>query len=174
MKRPSRKTFPAKKRGKRPQSLHEWVAANNPSEDKEYGKGWWDTIEFLYDLLSVFPRSDARVIETFVMQTPPPVEELLMPVVRLRLPTARVVLKREFPPLPPDWTVSVACSAAGAILPCGLFDRNAAVPASDLAVFPVAWRFGTYAKNRSRFCCQIDDEYRMFTLLWILGHGMRP
>lgn len=173
MKRAPRKTSAQATERKRLPSLSDWVSANNPSADKEYGKGWWDTIEFLYDLLSGLPRCDARVIGTFRMKTPPPIEELLMPVVRLRLPTARVVLKREFPPLPPDWTVSVACNARGAILPCGLFDPKAAVPAPDLAVLPAAWRFGTFVKNRRRFCCQIEDDSRVFTLLWILSHGMK-
>jgi len=28
--------------------LYEWVSKNNPPPERQYGKGWWDTIEFYY------------------------------------------------------------------------------------------------------------------------------
>ena len=70
--------------------LYEWVSKNNPSSEKEYDKGWWDTIEFYYRLADTFPDCNASVISTYTIQTPPPCEALLLPTVQLHLPTAKV------------------------------------------------------------------------------------
>jgi len=69
--------------------LYEWVSKNNPAPEKQYDKGWWDTIEFYYRLADTFPDCNASVISTYTIETPPPCEELLLPTVQLQLPTAK-------------------------------------------------------------------------------------
>ena len=151
--------------------LYEWVSKNNPAPEKLYDKGWWDTIEFYYRLADTFPDCNARVISTYTIETPPPCEELLLPTVQLQLPKAKVVLQHDFAPLAPYWTLAVKRQSHAAIDGFGLFDPPVIVPDKNLHRLPKAWRFRPMAKNPQQFCCQVDDEFHVFTFLWILSHA---
>jgi len=154
--------------------LYEWVNKNNPAPEKQYGKVWWDTIEFYYRLADTFPDCNASVISTYAIETPPPCEELLLPTVQLQLPTAKVVLQHDFALLAPYWTLAVKRQSDVAMDGFGLFDPPGIVPDKNLQRLPKAWRFRPMAKNPQRFCCQVEDEFHVFTFLWILSHGKPP
>ena len=151
--------------------LYEWVNKNNPLPEKQYGKGRWDTIEFYYRLKDSFPKSKPVVIGTYIIQTPPPCEDLELPTVQLRLPAATVVLQHDFAPLAPYWTLAVDCQTRAAMDVFGLFEPSATVPDENLRRMPNAWRFGPMSRNPQQFCCQVDDEFHVFTFLWILSHA---
>src|SRR5438132_13614966 len=87
--------------------LYEWVSKNNPAPDKQFDKGWWDTIEFYYRLADTFRDCNASVISTYAIQTPPPCEELLLPTILLHLPAAAVVLLLYFSPLSSFWPFAI-------------------------------------------------------------------
>ena len=153
-------------------TLYEWVSKNNPPPEKEYGKGWWDTIEFYYRLADAFPKSEPVVVSTYVIQTPPPCEDLKLPTLQLRLPAAKVVLQHDFAPLAPYWTLAVKRETSTPTDVFGLFEPSETVPDKNLHRLPNTWRFGPMARNPQQFCCQVDDEFHVFTFLWILGHAM--
>jgi hypothetical protein len=154
--------------------LYEWVNKYNPPPEKQYDKGWWDTIEFYYRLKDEFPKSKPVVIGTYVIETPPPCEELVLPTVRLQLSAATVVLHHDFAPLAPYWTLAAKRQTRTAIDSFGLFEPSATVPDENFQRLPNAWRFPPMAKNPQRFCCQVGDEFHVFTFLWILNHGNPP
>ena len=158
---------------KRTLPLYEWVSKNNPPPQKQYDKGWWDTIEFYYRLADTFPECMPSVISTYIIQTPPPCEELLLPTVQLHFPVAKVVLQHDFAPLAPFWTLAVKRQTSAAMDVFGLFEPSAIVPDKNLHRLPKAWRFRQMAGNPQRFCCQVDDEFHVFTFLWILSHGKK-
>ncbi len=79
-----------------PVPLGHWVNDNNPPAHLQYGKGWWDYVETLRRLVGKFEITHADVVATYSMRTPPPEEELCMPVVRLRTATAELVVKYDF------------------------------------------------------------------------------
>ncbi|PYJ83000.1 MAG: hypothetical protein DME22_16820 [Verrucomicrobia bacterium] len=154
--------------------LYEWVSKNNPAPEKQYDKGWWDTIEFYYRLADTFPDCNASVISTYAIQTPPPCEELLLPTVLLHLPAAAVVLQHDFAPLPPFWTLAIERQTSSPIDVFGLFEPGAITPNRNLARLPNTWRFQPMAKDPKRFCCQVGDEFHVLTFLWILSRGKPP
>jgi hypothetical protein len=63
-------------------ALDRWVNDNNPDEQLQYSKGWWDYIELIRRLMYKFGAKEAQVVATYSMRTPPPEEDLLMPAVQ--------------------------------------------------------------------------------------------
>jgi hypothetical protein len=62
--------------------LERWVHDNNPEEQLQYSKGWWDYIELIRRLMYKFGAKEAQVVAAYPMRTPPPEEDLLMPAVQ--------------------------------------------------------------------------------------------
>ena len=81
-----------------PTDFNRWVNDNNPDERLEYRKGWWDYIEIIRRLAGKFDikSHDIQVVSTYQMKTPPPCEELLMPVLRLQTPEVQLTIKYDF------------------------------------------------------------------------------
>lgn len=75
--------------------FNRWVNDHNPAENLSYGKGWWDYIEIIRRLAGKFDIEDRdiQVVSTYLMKTPPPCEELLMPVLRLNTPNIQFTIK---------------------------------------------------------------------------------
>lgn len=88
-------------------SFDKWVNDNNPDSYLSYSKGWWDYIEFIRSICDKFNCSKVVVVSTYIMETPPPKEKLLMPVVSLEIDQIRFIMKMDFGGLPPYWTLSV-------------------------------------------------------------------
>lgn len=83
-----------------PKEFDHWVNDNNPAAHLEYGKGWWDYIGMLRRLASKFEIEGLEVVGTYLMRTPPPEEELLMPVVKLTERSVELIVKYDFGTFP--------------------------------------------------------------------------
>jgi hypothetical protein len=105
-------------------SFDQWVNDNNPDNSLSYGKGWWDYIEFIRLIGDRFNCSKIDVVSTYVMETPPPKEELLMPVVSLEINQDRFIMKTDFGVLPPYWTLSVIRNGDNDFKTYGLFNTE--------------------------------------------------
>ena len=46
------------------------VNDNNPDEQLQYSKGWWDYIELIRRLMYKFGAKEAQVVATYPMRTP--------------------------------------------------------------------------------------------------------
>jgi len=73
----------------------------------QYGKGWWDYIELIRRLMYKFGAEEAHVVATYPMRTPPPEEDLLMPVVQFEVGSTEFIVKYDFGVYPERWMVSV-------------------------------------------------------------------
>jgi hypothetical protein len=49
--------------------LDRWVNDNNPDEQLQYSKGWWDYIELIRRLMYKFGAKEAQVVATYPMCT---------------------------------------------------------------------------------------------------------
>ena len=52
--------------------IEHWIVKNQPEQENEYYTGWWDSMEFVRRLSEDFSSFHFDVIDTFVMDTPPP------------------------------------------------------------------------------------------------------
>jgi hypothetical protein len=68
---------------KNPIVFDQWVNDNNPPEGKNFSKGWWDHVEDIRRLAYTTEPDRIEVIGELTILTPPPQEELILPVVRL-------------------------------------------------------------------------------------------
>lgn len=134
-----------------------WVNDNNPPEHLEYGKGWWDYIVTLQRLEGKFDFDHVDVVGTYVMETPPPREELLMPVVRLRTAAVELIVKYDFGTFPEAWTVSVRIAKGHIPSTFGIFDGS--LQLESTAGFDPSWIYPPHAQSPNRFSCQLADEW---------------
>jgi hypothetical protein len=73
-----------------------WVGDNNIPESFEYGKGWWDYVELVRRFAARLDTEDVSVIGHYLVDTPPPQEQLPMPAVALSVPGVRFALRFDF------------------------------------------------------------------------------
>jgi hypothetical protein len=154
-----------------PVSIYEWVSGHNPSPKLSYKKGWWDYVTFLYHLDELYGKNKTTVVSTYDMRTPPPQETLLMPVARLETDRAAFVMKTTFDGIWPDWTVSVTRNSAARIPLFGLIDEHEELAAGKIGGFAAEWVFPCYAKDPARFTCRIEDDWQLYTFIWVITHS---
>jgi hypothetical protein len=155
-----------------PINLYRWVNDNNPSPELSYGKGWWDYVQFLYDLDELYGRDKMMVVSTYSMRTPPPQEILLMPVARLETDRAAFIVKKEFSyGFHPDWTVSVIRADAERGPLYGLIDEHEAIEPANVDGFLPEWIFPSYATSPGRFTARVKDDRELHAFIWILAHS---
>lgn len=148
-----------------------WVSDNNPDDNLSYQKGWWDYIEFIRLLSYKFDFNEINVISTYSMKTPPPTEQLLMPVIHMSHPKYSFILKIEFAPLPPYWTISVKREIDNKFDVVGLFDIQKDFSNEDIPGFKREWIYPSYLKNPRQFTCQVEDEWDVYTLVRLVIHN---
>lgn len=61
----------------------QWVNDNNPPIEKNFGKGFWDYVEYVRRLAYLTNACEISVIGRSSIRTPPPCEQMTLPVVRL-------------------------------------------------------------------------------------------
>jgi hypothetical protein len=145
-----------------------WVAENNPASHLSYGKGWWDYIELVRRLTHKFELERVEVISTYLMQTPPPYEELLMPVVSLWRRGLRVILAWDFGPLYGGWCVNMD-RGRPIDLPATFLPAMRPEPGwGRLQTKLPAWLYSPYQPNCNKFSCALDDELDLACLLRLL------
>ena len=154
-----------------PANFDQWVNDNNPPVHLQYGKGWWDYIEILRRLMDKFGIEDAKVVGTYMMKTPPPQEELLMPVVKMNIRSVEVIVKYDFGTFPQTWTVSVQNPSAKAGPTLGLFDKKMDLRPKPVAGFRSQWICPPYCDSPTRFSCELADEWDLAALLRLVSSG---
>jgi hypothetical protein len=150
-----------------------WVGQNNIPERYEYGKGWWDYVELIRRFSFKFQAADVRVVGHYVVETPPPEENLPMPAVALAGKGVAVAIKWDFGALcrwPREWTLSVRRQSPYRGPTFGLFDPALDLRAERIDGFAPDWVFGPYRENQSEFTCELDDEWDVATLLRFVFH----
>jgi hypothetical protein len=78
--------------------LEHWVNDNNVDTilpKKNYSKGWWEYIDFIRTLSSAF-NVEARVISSYEIDTPPPEEKLILPLILLQINGIDFYIKQNF------------------------------------------------------------------------------
>jgi hypothetical protein len=148
-----------------------WVGEHNPASNLEYGKAWWDYVEIIRRLVDKFSATDIRVIDTYVVYTPPPEEELPMPAVAFVVNGTAFAVKWDFgrcPRWPHQWTVSIQRTAPYSGTTLHLFDEHADV--RDVADgFGPDFTLPPYAESRQQFTCVVDDELDVAALIRIFS-----
>jgi hypothetical protein len=158
--------------------LDTWVCAHNPDPSLSYGKGWWDGIEFMRKLRDQHGLETVDVPATYLMETPPPCETLLMPVYRIRHQSLECYLKTDFGLLLPNWFLSIR-TPERLIRTYGLFDpsRDWRREPRYLDGFREEWRYPPCAENPLCFTCAVDSEMDVYMLIRLLigtpGVGQR-
>lgn len=151
-----------------PVGIYEWVNDNNPLEKLSYRKGWWDYVEFLYELDWLYGENITSVVSTYNMTTPPPQETLLMPVARLETGRVSFIMKTIFEGIGENWTVSVIRNSSTRIPLLGLIDEHAELSPDKIDGFAPEWVFPCYTKSPGRFTCRIKDDWQLYTFMWVV------
>ncbi len=149
--------------------LDVWVAAHNPDAALSYGKGWWDCIEFIRQVRNQHGLETIEEPTTYLMETPPPSEMLLMPVYRIQHRGLECYIKTDFGPLPPYWFLSIRTPER---LPhiYGLFDpaRDWRQDSRYLDGFREEWRYPPFSESPLCFTCAVDSEMDVYMLIRLL------
>lgn len=148
--------------------LERWVGQNSLPQSSLYAKGRWDYVEALRKLSGKLGLEDVRVVGHYVVETPPPEELLLMPVVALAGYGTTVALKWDFGAKarwPCEWTLSVRRRSPyrGPIF--GLFDATLDLRGATVDGLAPAWVFGAYCDDQAQFSCELEDESDVMMLL---------
>jgi hypothetical protein len=154
-------------------AFNQWVNDHNPNESLLYRKGWWDYIEIVRRLAGKFDIDDRdiQVVSTYLLKTPPPCEELLMPVLRLNTPNIQFTIKYDFGVYPEAWTVSVKSSIGAASTTLGLFDPDRDLRTKTIPGFEEEWVYGPYSANPAQFSCDVQDEWDLACLFRLMLTG---
>jgi hypothetical protein len=154
-------------------SFNRWVNDNNIPESYEYSKGWWDWIELVQKWTHKLELDDVRVIGHYVVDTPPPVEQLPMPAVLLVRDGISVAVRWDFGAMrewPNEFTLSVRRRSPYRGPLFGLFNPALDLRRDGVSGFGRDWVFGPYRENQSEFTCELADEWDVAMLLRILFH----
>src|SRR5262245_49949480 len=98
----------------------------------------------------------ADVPATYLMETPPPSETLLMPVYRIQHHGVECYLKTDFGLLPPNWIRTPERLTRT----YGLFDpsRDWRQEPGCLDGFQEEWHYPPFSESPLRFTCAVDSE----------------
>ncbi len=154
-------------------SFDAWVSHNNPPSELEYSKGFWDYVEMVRRFVEKFDGTNERVVGTYIVHTPPPVEELQMPAIAFDVGAVTVALKFDFGSdanWPREWTVSIKRPSPypGPIF--ALFDEDADLSNQATAGLGDAWTLPSFRKSPAAFTCELDDEWDVATLIRLVSH----
>lgn len=160
------------------EALNRWISEHNPEPGLNYAKGWWDVAAFYQKLAERLQVELAAVAGEYRIATPPPCEELLLPLVRLERKNTIVHLKTEFAACGDAWRLSIerpqGPPGADPLALLGLFDPAATGLTPFLSALPPELELGPYGDNPLRFTCSVYDEWAVFALLQALWHPPRP
>jgi hypothetical protein len=153
--------------------FNQWTNDHNPDESVSYRKGWWDYIEIVRRLAGKFDIEDRdiQVVSTYLMKTPPPCEELLMPVLRLKTLNIQFIIKYDFGVYPEAWTVSVQSRVDFAPTTLGLFDPGRDLRPKAIAGFEQEWIYGPFSESQRQFTCEVQDEWDLACLFRLVFVG---
>lgn len=156
-----------------PLIFEKWVNDNNPDPSLSYGKGWWDAVEFFLFLKEQLDVEDMSVIATFTLTTPPPTEELLSPIVRLRTDDFTAYLKEDFGEPLIWWTMSLQAHRD-----IGKFDLSPFLVRREpkdraLEGFSHAWLHRPYEPGAQTFTARLGHKYDVYGVLRQISRNPR-
>ena len=77
-------------------NFNEWVSKNNIDNlNKKYSKGWWEYIDFIRRLESKV-NGAVFVVGNYEVNTPPPEETIVLPIILLEVNNYKFYLKEDF------------------------------------------------------------------------------
>ncbi len=151
-----------------------WVGANNISNELEFSKGWWDYVEMVRRFAAKLETVDVRVVGHYVVNTPPPEEELPMPAVALAIKGVTYGLRFDFGRNPTrdlrEWLVSVKRRAPYRGPLFGIIDPNEDLRPTAATGLAPDLLFGPYRDNQAEFTCALEDEWDVWTLMRLMAH----
>ncbi len=153
-----------------PTTFNRWVNDNNPPVNLEYGKGWWDYIEILQRLIDKFTVEKSEVVGTYIMKTPPPQEELLMPVVKLKMENVELIIKYDFGIFPERWTISAKSSHTNVGPTFGLFNPNTDFRLKKVTGFEPEWVYPPHYESPTQFTCELQDEWDLAAFIRLISN----
>lgn len=148
--------------------FYQWVNDNNPSEDLSYRKGWWDFVEYIYKLSNLLKPKKVSTIATYMLNTPPPCENIEMPIVLMEFDTASFVLKLDFSRiLGNEWEVCVIRQSNVKIENIEpFFTHNSEVNIRDkFKGIPSEYVSGDYNASQGQFSCCVSDEMDVYAII---------
>jgi len=153
--------------------LARWLGRNGVPESSVYARGRWDYVELLRKFAAKLDIADVRVVGHYLVETPPPEEELPMPAVVLAAPGAMVALKWDFgvgSRWPHEWTLSIRRRSPYRGPTFGLFDVALDLRSARVDGLSPDWVFGPYSENQTEFSCDVEDEWDVMSLLRLVFH----
>lgn len=148
-----------------------WVGANQPSLELEYSNAFLNYVEFIQTIQRKFNISDVRVVGHHVIRTPPPEENLPMPVALFVARGTEVALRMDFGAdqrFPFEWTLSVKRATPYRGPTFKLFDPNVDLRGKHMQGLEPHYAFGPYSANQAEFSCDVTDEWDVMMLLRLL------
>jgi putative addiction module component (TIGR02574 family) len=149
--------------------LDEWVSDNQPARHCAYGNAFWTYVELLRKLAHKFEATDVRVIGTYVVNTPPPREELPLPAIAFEVRGVRFAVRWDFganPRWPYEWAVSVERRSPYLGPVFGLFDQDMELSDARISGLPM---FPSFRSDPGRFSCELIDEYDLAAFIRLLS-----
>lgn len=150
-----------------------WVSDNNPPIQLQYGKGFWDYVETVRRLAAKFEATDERAIGTYIVHTPPPEEELLMPAVAFQVGEVAFGLKYDFGSgthWPFEWTATVKRPSPYRGPLFHLLDNDTVLSSTPIAGFGTEWTLPPYRTSQAAFTCMLTDEWDVAMLIRMMSH----
>jgi len=148
-----------------------WAVKHAIPETFVFGKGFWDYVDLVRRFSIKLGISDVRVVGQYIVDTPPPCEQLPMPVVTFQTAHTLVALKRDFGidcRWPCEWTLSVLKQSPYRGPTFGLFDPGLDLRRERVEGLSPDLLFGPYLENPARFSCDLVDEWDVATLLRLM------
>lgn len=155
------------------QNIDKWVCENTVDKmipKKLYSKGWWEYIEFIRMLSSKF-KSEAFVVDSYDINTPPPEEIITMPLVCIKIEDITFYIKQDF-----SYSGFHDAIVVSVVLENSLVEKlhkyinniyfdekfiNKMVkPLVDNKIM-----FENYKSNKMKFTGTVDSEFDLYTLI---------
>lgn len=155
--------------------LDRWVSENNIPTTYEYGKGWWDYIEWIRRLADRVAALEVSVVGSYHVDTPPPCERLPMPAVAIDARGVTYALRFDFGTFAlraggREWAVSVRRRTPYRGPWFGLISETEDLRQLGLDGIPPEYLFGPYREDRARFTVLVRDHWDVATLMRMVGH----
>lgn len=147
--------------------IEHWIVKNQPEQENKYYTGWWDSMEFVRRLSEDFSSFHFEVIDTFVMDTPPPTVHLKMPVLRGKSDYFDVIFKESWV-VEPDWMVSIERKERGQIELYGFIENIDENSRWLLKGMNKEYLYRSYEDDLLKFSGSVRNKYLLYGLFQIL------
>lgn len=149
------------------EDLHEWLMENKPLENMVWKTSFWNQAIFVRDRLPWIFFNDYKTIEknTWRVIGTHTSKSIILPVYYLKLETIKIIMRNNFY----NWKVSIESDYELIIDPVGLFNPIEKIHLVYCEGFKDSWVFDSYNMDKKRFTIEINDDYRLYTFLFLLN-----